>query len=194
MSSALSGFDMSSWRRCNSWCSAPSLPLPAIVSSSTERPRMSSTSCLNQPILSRFGTETSPSSGDSSPAIRRNNVDLPEPLGPTRPTFSPAFSCMDASTKSAWWPWRLLMPFNAIMGAKRIGALPRMTSRPGDGYQRPLRSCCRIARSSASPGSRARSFSAQGMAAAGPWLSRVQASRACSTSRSSGNRLRASVR
>jgi hypothetical protein len=35
------------------------------------------------------GTDTSPSSGDSSPTIIRNSVVLPAPLGPTRPTFSP---------------------------------------------------------------------------------------------------------
>jgi cell division septation protein DedD len=34
-------------------------------------------------------TETCPSSGCSSFMIMRNSVDLPAPLGPTRPTFSP---------------------------------------------------------------------------------------------------------
>ena len=40
-------------------------------------------------MVSFFGTETSPSSGTSSPTIIRNSVVLPEPFGPTRPTFSP---------------------------------------------------------------------------------------------------------
>jgi uncharacterized protein (DUF1501 family) len=40
----------------------------------------------------RFGTDTSPSSGASSPTIIRKSVVLPAPFGPTRPTFSPALS------------------------------------------------------------------------------------------------------
>ena len=43
-------------------------------------------------MVSFFGTETSPSSGASSPTIMRKSVVLPDPLGPTRPTFSPGLS------------------------------------------------------------------------------------------------------
>src|SRR5512139_1724663 len=56
-----------------------------------------------------FGTDTSPSSGDSSPVIIRKMVVLPAPLGPTRPTFSPGFSWNDASTKMSCLPYCLLM-------------------------------------------------------------------------------------
>jgi hypothetical protein len=39
-----------------------------------------------------LGTETAPSSGVSSPTTIRKSVVLPDPLGPTRPTFSPGFN------------------------------------------------------------------------------------------------------
>src|SRR5687768_2189673 len=56
-----------------------------------------------------FGTDTSPSSGDSSPTIIRKRVVFPDPFGPTRPTFSPGFSWNDASTKRICRPYCLLM-------------------------------------------------------------------------------------
>src|ERR1041384_1510140 len=62
-----------------------------------------------------FGTDTSPSSGDSSPTIIRKSVVLPAPLGPTRPTFSPGLSWKDASTKRTCRPYCLLTWEKAIM-------------------------------------------------------------------------------
>ena len=59
-------------------------------------------------MVSFFGTDTSPSSGTSSPTIIRNSVVLPEPLGPTRPTFSPGLSWKEASTKRTCLPYCLL--------------------------------------------------------------------------------------
>src|SRR5512139_670245 len=56
-----------------------------------------------------FGTDTSPSSGDSSPVIIRKMVVLPAPLGPTRPTFSPGLSWNEASTNRTWRPYCLLI-------------------------------------------------------------------------------------
>src|SRR5688572_31655596 len=56
-----------------------------------------------------FGTDTSPSSGDSSPVIIRKMVVLPAPFGPTRPTFSPGLSWKEVSTKSTCRPYCLLM-------------------------------------------------------------------------------------
>ena len=67
----------------------------------------------------RFGTETSPSSGCSSPVIIRNSVVLPAPFGPTRPTFSPGLSCIEASTKRIWRPYCFEMLVRVIMGRVR---------------------------------------------------------------------------
>src|SRR5580658_5763039 len=60
-------------------------------------------------MVSFFGTETSPSSGDSSRTTMRKSVVLPAPLGPTRPTFSPGFNWKDASTKINCLPYCLLI-------------------------------------------------------------------------------------
>src|SRR5215472_1789393 len=60
-------------------------------------------------MVSRFGTETSPSSGISSPTTMRNRVVLPAPFGPTRPTFSLGLSWNDASTKTNCLPYCLLI-------------------------------------------------------------------------------------
>ena len=43
---------------------------------------------------------TAPCSGDSSPAIARNRVDLPEPLRPISPTRAPVGICADAWSSS----------------------------------------------------------------------------------------------
>src|SRR5688572_32977948 len=58
-------------------------------------------------MVSLRGTETSPSSGASSPTIRRKSVVLPAPLGPTRPTFSPGFSWKEASMNRTCRPYCL---------------------------------------------------------------------------------------
>src|SRR5216684_5576735 len=80
-----------------------------MASSSTERPDISSTSWRKYPMVRRFGTETSPSSGTSSPTTMRKSVVFPAPLGPTRPTFSPGLSWNEASTKTSCLPYCLLM-------------------------------------------------------------------------------------
>src|SRR5436309_6589675 len=59
--------------------------------------------------------ETCPSSGSSSPAIIRNSVVLPAPLGPTRPIFSPLFRAAEASMNRIWWPACLLTLSRRIM-------------------------------------------------------------------------------
>ncbi len=62
-----------------------------------------------------LGTETSPSSGVSSPVIIRKSVVLPAPFGPTRPTFSPGLSWNEVSTKRTCRPYCLLTREKAIM-------------------------------------------------------------------------------
>src|SRR3954466_13616694 len=60
--------------------------------------------------------ETCPSSGDSSPVIIRKIVDLPAPLGPTRPIFSPRKRAAEASTKRICGPCCLLIWSSRITG------------------------------------------------------------------------------
>src|ERR1043166_6022376 len=62
-----------------------------------------------------FGTETTPSSALSSPAIIRKSVVFPAPFGPTRPARSPALSWNDASTKMTCRPYCLLTLEKEIM-------------------------------------------------------------------------------
>ena len=49
--------------------------------------------------------------------IIRNSVVLPEPLGPTRPTFSPGLSWKEASTNRTCLPYCLLTLENEIIAA-----------------------------------------------------------------------------
>src|SRR5687767_11130386 len=81
-------------------------------------------------MVSFFGTDTSPSSGASSPTIIRKRVVLPAPLGPTRPTFSPGLIWNDASTKRICRPYCLLTFENAIMANDQ-----RTTAGVHNGYQ-----------------------------------------------------------
>src|SRR6188474_1630007 len=75
-----------------------------------------------------FGTDTSPSSGDSSPVIIRKIVVLPEPFGPTRPTFSPGLSWKEVSTNRTCRPYCLLM-------RERDSTTNILSSRRGDRRQ-----------------------------------------------------------
>src|SRR5665213_951875 len=70
-------------------------------------------------MVSFLGSETEPSSGSSSPTTIRKSVVLPEPLGPTKPTFSPGFNWKDASTKTNCLPYCLLIFAKEIMGRER---------------------------------------------------------------------------
>ena len=77
---------------------APSPPRPAAARAPCRPPARTSirlsgppgASCATQPMRVARGTLMAPSSGVSSPAIRRSSVVLPEPLRPTRPTLWPA--------------------------------------------------------------------------------------------------------
>ena len=66
----------------------------------------------------RRGRDTTPSSGVSSPAMILKSVVLPEPFGPTSPTFSPGLSWKDASTKSSCLP---VLLGQALNGDHRAG-------------------------------------------------------------------------
>ena len=65
--------------------------------------------------VSLRGRSTAPSSGCSSPVIRRNIVVLPAPLGPTSPTFSPGLIWNDASTNRICPPYCLVTEVNEIV-------------------------------------------------------------------------------
>src|SRR5690349_24509170 len=73
-------------------------------------------------MVSRFGTETSPSSGPSSATIMRKSVVFPAPFGPTRPTFSPGLSWKEASTKRTCRPYCLLTLENEIIEGSIVRA------------------------------------------------------------------------
>src|SRR3954462_4952108 len=87
--------------------------------------------------------ETWPSSGGSWPVIIRNKVVLPDPLGPTRPIFSPFWSAAEASMKRIWWPFCLLTLSRRIICAgtrKRILRRPYATGSPkGKTFRTPHR-------------------------------------------------------
>src|SRR5438105_5565678 len=74
-------------------------------------------------MVSFFGTDTSPSSACSSPVIMRKSVVLPDPLGPTRPTFSPGLSWKEASTKRTWRPYCLLILVKETTPHQRITSI-----------------------------------------------------------------------
>src|ERR1700733_10713027 len=93
-----------------------------MASSRTERPCISSTSCRKYPIWSHLGPLRLPSSGSSSPTIIRKSVVLPEPLGPTSPTFSPGFNWKEASTKTNCLPYCLLMLEKEIILEEQVAA------------------------------------------------------------------------
>src|SRR5688572_27894540 len=71
-------------------------------------------------MVSLFGTDTSPSSGDSSPTIMRKRVVLPAPFGPTRPIRSPGLSWNDVSTKRICLPYCLLIRLKLIIRPLRV--------------------------------------------------------------------------
>src|SRR5713226_4291202 len=95
-------------------------------------------------MVSFFGTDTSPSSGVSSPTIIRNIVVLPEPFGPTRPTLSPGLSWKEASTKRTCRPYCLLTLENEIIGSGHSLACDRAGYRRSARRSRRCRASCRM--------------------------------------------------
>src|SRR5579875_3427128 len=62
---------------------------------------------------------TSPESGATRPAIIATVVVLPAPLGPSRPTVSPAATENDTPSTATFGPYRLARPTTSSMRAPR---------------------------------------------------------------------------
>src|SRR4051812_3086826 len=71
---------------------------PSITNSSAGC-SMAGVSCATWESTHRGGMETSPASAWSSPRTSANRLDLPAPFGPTRPTFCPGWTFIDASSR-----------------------------------------------------------------------------------------------
>ena len=89
-------------------------------------PAISPTSWPKWPMVTPRSMETWPSSGSSSRVMRRKSVDLPAPLGPTSPTFSPRVIVAEASRKRIWCPCCLAMASRRIKGAPCSTKLPEV--------------------------------------------------------------------
>src|SRR4029450_9601099 len=66
--------------------------------------------CAGSPVMSRPSSRTRPSVGGSSPLTVLNSVVLPAPLGPMRPTISPAETFTLTPVSAARPPNRWLIP------------------------------------------------------------------------------------
>ena len=95
-----------------------------IVRSPKTRPRSAlGLEIKSEPMFS------SPESGASSPAIRRNNVDFPQPLGPTSEMSSPASTESETLSRAAvrvvllWGMMKLLLTFTTQRGDPSFTAL-----------------------------------------------------------------------
>ena len=93
-------------------------PAPSMVAATADTPFISPTFWLKCPMVTLRSMEIWPSSGDSSPMIKRNTVDLPAPLGPTRPIFSPRKMAALASMNRICGPCCLLMLSRRITRAR----------------------------------------------------------------------------
>src|SRR5689334_22278978 len=69
--------------------------------------------------------KTSPPSGTSSPAIRRNSVDLPLPLGPSSAVWDPLATSIETSSSATKSPKR----FVTLRASIATGVLPRSKHR-----------------------------------------------------------------
>src|SRR4051812_22492087 len=87
-------------------------------------------SCATWESTQRGGIETSPASACSSPRMSAKRLDLPAPLGPTRPAFWPGWTFIDAScsrTRAARRRVRSVMrsTFRILSSMRRPASLAR---------------------------------------------------------------------
>src|SRR5437899_3851541 len=82
------------------FCASESSGVVANASSRTVSSFAATVSCGRNPIVALFSIVIWPVSGDASPRISENNVDLPAPFGPTNPMRSPRLTCSETSSKT----------------------------------------------------------------------------------------------
>src|SRR5438270_492143 len=83
------------------FCACTSSGETASASSSTVSSPAAAVSCGRNPMVAFFSIAIVPLSGEVSPRINENKVDLPAPFGPTNPIRSPRLTWSDTSSKSA---------------------------------------------------------------------------------------------
>src|SRR5262245_43602958 len=76
--------------------------------------------CAASPVMSRPSSCTRPAVGGINPLMVLNSVVLPAPLGPIRPTISPAATVTLTSVSAARPPNRWLIPMPASTGPPRL--------------------------------------------------------------------------
>src|SRR5882757_8094895 len=108
-----------SWQASDSASSAVRSPSAASTASSTVISPPGG-SCGTEPMRFRPLRLMLPPSASIWPWIRRNRVDLPAPLRPTRPTFQPSDMAADARSNSTRSPWRKERSLTCNMGPRRL--------------------------------------------------------------------------
>ena len=97
-------------------CASASWVSPAMTKSVADS-LVSGMSCATCARRQCAGNEKSPASSCSMPFSSANRLDLPAPLRPTRPIFSPGLSDTDALSSSTFAPRRNVRFFRMIMQA-----------------------------------------------------------------------------
>ena len=103
---------------------APSAACRLAARSRWRRRRSRASSCATSPMRQRGGMSTSPASACSRSVSSANRLDLPAPLRPTRPTFSPGLQRDAGASSTTLVPRRRVMLRSVIM---RAPAAPRVT-------------------------------------------------------------------
>src|SRR5262245_27686598 len=96
--------------------------------------------CTGRSVMSRPATWMRPESGNSKPAIMRNDVVLPQPEGPSREKNSPAAMSSVTPSTATIRPSKVLVTFSRRMVAEVI------QPHPEEAAQRPSRRVARAPR------------------------------------------------
>src|ERR1700710_452551 len=96
---------------------AASSPVSPSTTKSVALCSVSGISCATWPIFHAAGIENSPPSSCSVPLRRPKKDDLPAPLRPTRPIFSPGVKVTDALSSTTLTPRRSVTLRTVIIGS-----------------------------------------------------------------------------